>query len=48
MSDLLGMQRAVWRSKRSTTEKIVLLAILVWFLFAYRGRTAVGRDMTDG
>ena len=28
MSDLLGMQRAVWRSKRSTTEKIVLLAIL--------------------
>ena len=28
MSDLLGMQRAVWRSKRTTTEKIVLLAIL--------------------
>jgi hypothetical protein len=28
MSDLLGMQRAVWRSKRSTTEKIVLLAII--------------------
>lgn len=28
MSDLLGMQRAVWRSTRSTTEKIVLLAII--------------------
>jgi hypothetical protein len=28
MSDLLGMQRAVWRSNRSTTEKIVLLAII--------------------
>jgi len=28
MSDLLAMQRAVWRAKRSTTEKIVLLAIL--------------------
>ena len=28
MSDLLGMQRAVWRSMRSTTEKIVLLAII--------------------
>jgi len=27
MIDLLGMQRAVWRSARSTTEKIVLLAI---------------------
>lgn len=31
MSDLLAMQRAVWRSKRSTTEKIVLLAILDHF-----------------
>jgi hypothetical protein len=28
VSDLLGMQRAVWRSTRSTTEKIVLLAII--------------------
>ena len=28
MSDLLAMQRAVWRSQRSTTEKVVLLAIL--------------------
>jgi hypothetical protein len=28
MTDLLAMQRAVWRSKRSTTEKIVMLAIL--------------------
>ena len=28
MSDLLAMQRAVWRAKRPTTEKIVLLAIL--------------------
>jgi hypothetical protein len=28
MSDLLGMQRAVWRSGRTTTEKIVLLAIV--------------------
>jgi len=27
MIDLLGMQRAVWRSARTTTEKIVLLAI---------------------
>ena len=27
MIDLLGMQRAVWRSARPTTEKIVLLAI---------------------
>ena len=27
MIDLLGMQRAVWRSARGTTEKIVLLAI---------------------
>ena len=28
MSDLLGMQRAVLRSTRPTTEKIVLLAII--------------------
>jgi DNA-binding FadR family transcriptional regulator len=28
MSDLLGMHRAVMRSTRSTTEKIVLLAII--------------------
>jgi hypothetical protein len=27
MIDLLGMQRAVWRSARPTTETIVLLAI---------------------
>ncbi len=31
MADLLGMQRAVWRSRRSTTEKIVLLAILDFY-----------------
>jgi Helix-turn-helix domain len=31
VADLLGMQRAVWRSTRSTTEKIVLLAILDFY-----------------
>lgn len=31
MSDLLGMQRAVWRSGRTTTEKIVLLAIIDYY-----------------
>lgn len=31
MADLLGMQRAVWRSTCSTTEKIVLLAILDFY-----------------
>ncbi len=31
MIDLLGMQRAVWRSARSTTEKIVLLAIADYY-----------------
>lgn len=31
MSDLLGMQRAVWRSARTTTEKIVLLAIIDYY-----------------
>jgi hypothetical protein len=31
MSDLLAMQRAVWRSGRTTTEKIVLLAIIDYY-----------------
>jgi hypothetical protein len=31
VSDLLGMQRAVWRSGRTTTEKIVLLAIIDYY-----------------
>lgn len=31
MSDLLAMQRAVWRSARPTTEKIVLLAIIDYY-----------------
>ena len=31
MSDLLAMQRAVWRSTRTTTEKIVLLSIVDYY-----------------
>lgn len=31
MSDLLAMQRAVWRSTRSTIEKIVLFAIIDYY-----------------
>jgi hypothetical protein len=31
VSDLLAMQRAVWRSGRTTTEKIVLLAVIDYY-----------------